>query len=332
MRSSVPSDDILADLLAASPAGDAGDHGEAYLRSWRVRFQTTSLEEITTRLTAIWVDQWRDLSTRIFQTEEPWRQPIYVLPSPALSAETVIMDGSPSIVVHHGLMDLVSFAVECDLLCAQANSLVQGSASGDRISQRLDALMRHIFHCHMASPAALPMLSHWLSDDSKKAEYLYLAGAEMFVLLHEAAHIRLDHLSNVVSSTDGGADGFAAWQSRELQADSHALQSVSKGHELLVYGAWIFLWWFSRYQAWQAHYSNYYPTAVVRFRNILDTASTAIDDFSALHQELAGMEGMKEFLDEGRQKPDLDVLNVGALPDVTEATDEMNVILYSLFN
>jgi len=317
-------DDLIADLIGATPGGlRTGDGG--YLAALLNGAPATSLGEATGHLTAKWKPNWSDHARRNFDTDDLSRYPIVVLPSPAFAAESILVDGAPCVLVHHGLMELIGFAVECDLLGAQAARSLRTSRSGARTLERIEALTRFIFRSHIKNPARLPKLSQWLSDKSRQGWALYVLSAEVFALLHEIAHIRLGHLESFPGPFD---DASTYWQQRELDADALAMEMAGRGREILLLGAWSFLWWFSYYQAAEKHYSNYYPTAIARFESLIDRHA---DRYTRdLGEELRGMRAIAEFLHGGGHLEDIDQFNRGQLGTPLEAQQELQGVFHML--
>lgn len=319
------SSDLIADLIGATPGGRRNNDDA---RVGRIPWDAPgeSLDEATRKLSARWVAQWREFARSIFDSDELSRYPIYVLPSPAFGAESILADGMPCVLVHHGAMELMSFAVECDLLSGQAARSVGESASGQQILRRIDALTHFIFRSHMKDPARLPKLSQWLTEASRKAWLFHVLGAETFILLHEIGHIRLGHLEN--NLPDGREAVAQRQRRREFEADAFAFKMTTRGHEMLLLGAWSFLWWFSYYQAWEGAYANYYPTAVARFEALLKTHSG--DLAPHLQEELTGMQRIADFLHAGGHREDLHDFNRGELGTCEDAQGELSVIFHTL--
>jgi len=182
---------------------------------------------------------------------------IILLNSPLTDAQALRFKGEHYIFLHRGLLSIVSFAAEAIVLmtvCGQIHSRITAKDLMEHGLGRwpsVDAvagLSSALTYAYFMQPVKLPVL---YTRDIGPRELSFVVqltcSAELFAVLHEAAHIALGHLSgspqaSIVRNEFLLPETSSQEKDQELEADAHAFAALDRaGRSKMARGAFLYL-------------------------------------------------------------------------------------------
>jgi len=167
--------------------------------------------------------------------------------TPHFGAETVLLNGKPLIVLHRGLLTLLSFVSEA--MVASTLSVVEDPRR--RLLRDPRDVISHahigLTYAYLWKPFALPALKEFLPDWCMERAVMLTSFGELFVLLHEFAHVVLGHLKS-----DEGTirDELDIVRSEEFDADKLAIELCPpEFRPSLIWAGCNFLWLHGRFES-----------------------------------------------------------------------------------
>jgi hypothetical protein len=191
-----------------------------------------------------------------------------LVPSAYFHAETRVIDSVARIVFHEGLLAVLSFAAQLDVLVAtirEKSPREEAKAVGREIS----SLGVDLFYLYQRRPFVLPVLRERFTEAMDRESLMLFGSAEMFVLLHEVGHIKLGHLSGEepqpIARELPIGERLTFVKEQELEADAYALQRVSGDRTfMLLGGAMHYLTRLAYFQNFTGARAAAYPHAINR--------------------------------------------------------------------
>ena len=218
----------------------------------------------------------------------------------------------------------MSFIAECDMLAAKMAKVWPDSKTAMQLIVRFNHLTQHIFFRFLETPNQLPLLRSFFTADETFKEATIVFGSEIFIILHEIAHIELGH-----DKFPKGSPQFISAQlyQRELDADLGAIQKVGN-KDGLVLGIIVFMWWHSLYQGLENKYSDTHPSASIRFKNILESVGSefSLGSRQQIERAMERITSVEDSLKQGNSKK----WWLGEIPSAEYCRDEMMDILNAL--
>lgn len=223
------------------------------------------------------------------------RHRLLVVPDYRFGAHSREWDGRYYILVNAGTLHLLSFLCETDLIEARAIENRQDALTTQLADwcARSSHLIAVEFGLH---PFGLPNLRAYMDDKMNTIEYVLLNTAELFVYLHEFAHIELGHLGHGFGHHGGHA--APGDKSEEFAADRHAVDTMLAKNEAMRIGL---RWMFDKFCLLEA-FGFVVPNSSVSFRErrnelaraypqyfdaSTDSGTTSIEDRIAPQEEIA---------------------------------------------
>jgi hypothetical protein len=310
--------DILPDLLRASPT-------PPWYRNALNRFAQTHENADETERTIRESQHFVSALSRVCEVDVARlaKAQIVVLHSPLTNVQASSHDGEHYIILHEGFLSIVSFAAEAVVLLHACNEMESQLTAKDLVKHGLgrwpsvdtvSGLSSALTYAYFMQPVQLPVLYARDIGIRKASLAAHLtSGAELFAILHEAAHIALGHLSSnpqrcTVRSEFLLPEPSSQEKEQEFEADAYAFAALDRdSRNRMAWGAFVYLRILGTTEFLvQREQDGHHPRAINRLHALLDKfgaemdedtrrmAETTIDflqqDYEAFNQEVVDSE------------------------------------------
>lgn len=243
--------------------------------------------------------------------------PVYFAPTPHCAAQVLIHKDDPIIVFSQGLLNFLSFYAEGSTIISIQRKILsrteavlgvdsQEVRSTQLFGEKFKNWFKGLCYLYQSDPRQLPSLRAAITNDYAALVMDILMSAELFVILHESAHVRLNHLSifdfrsRALDSVPGFTGRYLSLepqnclQEHEMEADCEACRLMGdNATEFLFLGAVTFLSVLGFYEIAFGINRESHPSAIARIVKLLKYYRSHICDSAANFTESA-IRGLKE--------------------------------------
>jgi len=250
------------------------------------KLKILSIDELlveTVRLTELYIPDLRKVAKNVFGLSDDIFSDVEILVVPSLRfyAEAVRKDGKNVVLMYHGLLYDLSFAIEVDILQNAIREFQMPEVLKERAASSIQQLGEEMFLSYLLFPFPLPHLRAVFTEEMSQREGLMLSAIELFVIFHEIGHIRLGHLEDSTERLQPIPTQFYIdepnneLKQQELEADLFAIGCFSDEPKTGVFMEAIFLFLakLSIFESFLATESLDHPCAINRLKNLLNTYS-----------------------------------------------------------
>jgi hypothetical protein len=218
------------------------------------------------------------------------KSPIWIIPDPTTGCYVHTSGSVASVVVNEGALQCLCFMVSffvAEVAVAEmaANPALRADDRKNMLGFLGNARSLHLplIARNVHQPTEFPDLRKFLGKTGMDQVALYLTLAEAFMLLHENAHIALNHITKPAGSSYSVfsvavEEDLNLRKSQELEADAHAVAALPKAvRGLVAFGGIWFLQLVSYYEALFSRLSKSHPLAVNRQQTLLSLYGSEMD-------------------------------------------------------
>jgi hypothetical protein len=219
------------------------------------------------------------------------RAPVWVVPNPTVGVYCVRADGMDDIVVYEATFQLLAFIIWFWACIARTKGLMDRTslspADRDAIEGQMNEALKlavPLFAHSIKVPGRLPDLRAGLTSADTNTAAIHLVLSEVFMLLHEQAHIDLGHTGGdggkvLMHSQFEAEDETDDYIAGEYEADRRAIASVPDPLQgYVAFGAGWFLMAVAYHEAFLSRVSAKHPWAINRMKAIMDAFGSRMRD------------------------------------------------------
>jgi hypothetical protein len=231
-----------------------------------------------------------------FDLPKRLRTPVWIVPNPLADAYAVRNHDEDDIVVYEGMFQLLAFIVWLWGCIARTRMLLDKAdlTRPDRTAienQLLEVVKLAVPLCanSVREPTSLPDLRAGLPPAETNTATWHLVGAELFLLLHEQAHVDLGHLKaqsrhTMVHPHFEMTEYMSAYKADEFEADRHTIATLAENRQgYVASGAIWCLTAIVYHESYLSRVSAKHPWAINRMKAILDRYGSNMTDAERTH-------------------------------------------------
>lgn len=233
-----------------------------------------------------WVPGIRRDALECFGVELPEHCEIVISPSPMFNAECVNVNGKDIIVLHEGVMCLISFSDEIKHIVSGIDHINISDKDKADYKYSLNYLSTMLTYRYFREPFTLPNLSRFLTSSDREAIFKSVVTQEMFIVLHEFAHNMLKHNMSCIDFTGSNCVASEDDIRKELEADNYAIEMVINNREVMLAAALTFFGKLGLQQSCLNISRVNYPSIIRRLQNIKDVFVNINSSLSEAYEKI----------------------------------------------